>query len=101
TMIRLMGYFFFISLFEFFILIIDHHVLIHYLHNQPLKIWLVKIGLIAMLVPFQHFLEIKVTGFLESRALIIAWQGFSIRKWLATKKKVELVDEIKGKEAAV
>ena len=54
--VRVMGYFFFISLFEFIVLLIDNLFLTHVVHNQPLKLWLIKIVLIGMRAPFQHFL---------------------------------------------
>lgn len=71
-MIKMMGYFFFISVFEFIILLIDNLFLSHHLHNEPLKLWLVKIGLIALLVPLQHYLERIVTMLLASKKLFNA-----------------------------
>ncbi|MEO5907970.1 MAG: hypothetical protein ABIR50_04100 [Ginsengibacter sp.] len=79
--VKLMGYFFFISLFEFFVLVIDNLILYPYVHNQPLKSWLIKIGVIAILVPFQHFLEHHVIGLLASRKLIEVRTKFSVKKW--------------------
>ena len=81
--VKLMGYFFFISLFEYIVLLIDNLVLSHSVHNQPLKLWIIKIGVIALLVPFQHFLEHHVIGLLASKKLIEARTKFSLKKWWA------------------
>lgn len=61
--IRSLGFISFILLFEFIILLIDHklHVLTH---GEPLPILLVKIVIIAFLLPFHHWLEHKVMHFL-------------------------------------
>ena len=84
--IKILGYIFFISLFEFIVLIIDtflHRVT----HGEPLKIWLIKIVIIAMLVPLQHFLEHRLIQFLASRKLLEARAKFSIKKmWVNLKK---------------
>ena len=81
--IKLLGYFAFISLFEFIVLLIDPFL--HDLtHGQPLKIWLIKIILIAMLVPLQHFLEHKTINYLHSRKKKYT---FSIKKWWQHQKK--------------
>jgi len=82
--VKLMGYFFFISLFEFIVLLIDNLFLTHATHNQPLKIWLIKIGLIGLLVPFQHFLETNMIALLASKKLIEVRTRFSVKKWWAT-----------------
>lgn len=81
--VRLMGFFFFISLFEFITLLIDHFIVGRYIHNQPWKLWLVKIAVIASLVPLQQFLEHRVRRLLISKKLMEARTGFSIRKWWA------------------
>lgn len=80
--IKLLGYFFFISLFEFIILIIDTFLLAG-VHLEPLKLWLIKIVLIALLVPLQHQLESRLIGFLASRKLLEVRNKFSIKKWWA------------------
>lgn len=85
--VKLMGYFFFISLFEFIVLIIDNLVINHIIHNQPLKLWLIKIGVIALLVPFQHFLEHNVIGLLASRKLIEVRTKFSVKNWWSSINK--------------
>ena len=79
--VKIMGYFFFISLFEFIVLLIDNLVLAHKVHNQPLKLWIIKIVVIALLVPCQHFLEHHVISLLASKKLIEARTKFSIKKW--------------------
>ena len=90
--IKLLGYFAFISLFEFIVLLIDPFL--HDLtHGQPLLIWLIKIVLIAMLVPLQHFLEHKTISYLHSRKTKYT---FSIKKWWQRQKKptVATIDDI-------
>jgi hypothetical protein len=61
--IRALGFISFILLFEFIILLIDHqlHVITH---GEPLPILLVKIVIIAFLLPFHHWLEHKVVHYL-------------------------------------
>ncbi len=84
--IKLLGYFFFISLFEFIVMVIDSFL--HKItHGEPLKIWLIKIVLIACLVPFQHYLEHGLIKFLESRKLIQARTKLSTIKWRFKPKK--------------
>lgn len=66
--IKLTGFFVFICLFEFIVLLIDswlHRIA----HGEPLKIWLMKIFIIALLVPCQHFLEHQMVKFIESAKL--------------------------------
>ena len=83
--IRLLGYFFFISLFEFIVLVLDNNILHTITHGEPLKLWLIKIGLIGMLVPIQHFLEHGITKFLQSRQLLKARKKFSFKSLFAKK----------------
>lgn len=88
--IRFLSFMSFISLFEFIVLVIDNFL--HGItHGEPLKIWLIKIVLIAMLVPLQHGMEHKLTKFLESRKLLEARTKFNFRKWL--QKKPALIKE--------
>lgn len=90
--IKMLGYFFFISLFEFIVMVIDSFL--HKItHGEPLKIWLIKIVLIAMLVPFQHYLEHGLIKFLESRKLIEARTKFKLIKWRPKTKKPAPVKE--------
>ena len=66
--IKLTSFFVFICLFEFIILLIDSWL--HRLtHGEPLKIWLGKVLLIALLVPCQQFLEHRMVKFIESAKL--------------------------------
>jgi tetratricopeptide (TPR) repeat protein len=84
--IKMLGYFFFISLFEFIVMVIDSFL--HKItHGEPLKIWLIKIVLIAMLVPFQHYLEHGLIKFLESRKLLEARTKLKLIKWRVKPKK--------------
>jgi tetratricopeptide (TPR) repeat protein len=90
--IKLLGYFAFISLFEFIVLLIDPFL--HDLtHGQPLQVWLIKIVLIALLVPLQHYLEHKTITYLHSRKKKYT---FSIKKWWQRQKKPTeaAIDEI-------
>jgi hypothetical protein len=102
TTVRLFGYFFFISLFEFIVLLIDNLFLTHATHNQPLKIWLIKIGLIGLLAPFQHFLETNMIGLLASKKLIEARTKFSLAKsWKKMVKPSHKGEEGLEKDTAV
>jgi tetratricopeptide (TPR) repeat protein len=67
--IRIMGFFAFIFLFEFIILLADHAI--HdATHGEPWKILAIKIILISILLPLHHFLEKKVIHFLTERKLM-------------------------------
>ncbi|MFL5809817.1 MAG: tetratricopeptide repeat protein [Flavisolibacter sp.] len=82
--IKIMGFFAFIFLFEFIILIADTKI--HgWTHGEPLPVLGIKIVLIAMLLPLHHWLEHKVVHYLASRRLIIPkrksiWTAFSRTK---------------------
>lgn len=67
--IRLMGFLSLIFFFEFIILILDNWIH-HLTHGEPWKIWLIKIGIISILLPVHHFLEHKLIRYLLSRHLI-------------------------------
>jgi hypothetical protein len=67
--IRVMGFFSFIFLFEFIVLIADHKIL-EITHGEPWKILLIKIFLIALLLPFHEWLEKKVIEYLLAHKLI-------------------------------
>jgi tetratricopeptide (TPR) repeat protein len=67
--IRMLGFFSFIFLFEFIILLADHKIH-HMTHGEPWKIILIKIALIAVLLPFHHWIEKKVIAYLLSHRLI-------------------------------
>lgn len=82
--IKVMGFFSFILLFEFIILIADTKIH-HLTHGEPLPILGIKIVLIAMLLPLHHWLEHKVVSYLASRRLIVPsgkslWQTIKGRK---------------------
>lgn len=67
--IRALGFFAFILLFEFIIYLAD--VQIHHLtHGEPIKILAIKVALIALLLPFHHWLEHQVIHYLTSHRLV-------------------------------
>jgi tetratricopeptide (TPR) repeat protein len=68
--IKIAGFFAFIFLFEFIILIADTKIH-HWTHGEPLPILGIKIILIAMLLPLHHWMEHRVVHYLASRRLII------------------------------
>lgn len=82
--IRVMGFFSFILLFEFIILLADTKIH-HMTHGEPLPILAIKIILIAMLLPLHHWLEHKVVHYLTSRKLIVP-SGRNIWQSLVQKK---------------
>lgn len=86
TTIKVMGFFSFILLFEFIILIADAKIH-HMTHGEPLPVLAIKIVLIAALLPLHHWLEHKVVHYLTSRRLIIP-ERRSIWQALVPKKKV-------------
>jgi tetratricopeptide (TPR) repeat protein len=61
--IRSLGFISFILLFEFIILLIDHQ-LHDFTHGEPLPILLIKIVIIAFLLPLHHWLEHQVIHYL-------------------------------------
>jgi hypothetical protein len=77
--------------------LIDNLFISHSISNEPLKLWGIKIGLVALLVPLQHFLEKKVVSLLESRKLVQTRTGFSIKNFLI--KKTKPATELEGFEA--
>ncbi|HEU4472270.1 MAG TPA: tetratricopeptide repeat protein [Flavisolibacter sp.] len=84
TTIKVMGFFAFILLFEFIILIADSRIH-HWTHGEPLPILGIKIVLIAMLLPLHHWLEHKVVNYLTSKRLIIPtskgiWKKIRMRR---------------------
>jgi tetratricopeptide (TPR) repeat protein len=84
---KILGYFAFISLFEFVILILD--TFLHDItHGEPLKIWLLKIIIVAILAPFHHYLEKGMTRFIESKRLVKLREKMSFKKWWPKQKKV-------------
>lgn len=69
TTIKILGFFAFIFLFEFIILLADNQIH-HWTHGEPWKILAIKIGLISILLPLHHYLEEKVIHYLISRKMI-------------------------------
>jgi hypothetical protein len=67
--IRALGFFSFIFLFEFIVLIADHKI-IALTEGEPWKILLIKIVLIAILLPLHEYLEKKLISYLLSHKLI-------------------------------
>ena len=96
TSIKTLGYFAFISLFEFIVLLLDHPI-IALTKGLPLRLWLVKICLIAMLVPIQHYLEKNMIKFLQSRKLTELRQKLSVKNMMR-KKSRPVVDESNNEE---
>lgn len=84
--IRVMGFLSLIFLFEFIILVLDKWI--HDLtHGEPWKSWLIKIGIISILLPIHHFLEHKLIRYLLSRHLIYVRSRMSINRLFSRKKK--------------
>lgn len=82
--IRVLGFFAFIFLFEFIILLADNQIH-HWTHGEPWKVLAIKIVLIAMLLPLHHWLEKKVIHYLSSQELLrMKGRGF-LRKWFGKK----------------
>ena len=67
--IKMLGFFSFIFLFEFIILISDHKIN-EITHEEPWKIMLIKIFLIGMMLPLHHWIEKRVIAFLLNPGLI-------------------------------
>ena len=68
--IRALGFFSFIFLFEFIILLADKQI--HEMtHGEPWKVLLIKIALAALLLPLHHWLEHKVIHYLNTRRKIV------------------------------
>jgi tetratricopeptide (TPR) repeat protein len=85
--IRILGFFAFIFLFEFIILLADNQIH-HWTHGEPWKILAIKIGLISVLLPLHHFLEEKVIHYLTSRKMLDLNKSMLFSK-LATPKEEE------------
>lgn len=67
--IKILGFFAFIFLFEFIILLADNQIH-HWTHGEPWKILAIKIGLISILLPLHHSLEEKAIHYLTSRKMM-------------------------------
>jgi tetratricopeptide (TPR) repeat protein len=94
---KMLSFFAFICLFEFIVLLIDS-----FLHNitrgEPLKIWVIKIFLIALLVPVQHFLEHGMVHFLASQRLLRMRERLSFKRFITNIKKPAPTEEEVGLE---
>jgi hypothetical protein len=67
--IQALGFFSFIFLFEFIILLADHKIH-HLTHGEPWKMLGIKVVLIGILLPFHHWIEHKVVHYLIHKELI-------------------------------
>lgn len=67
SIIRAIGFFAFIFLFEFIVLLLDDQIQI-ITHGEPWKVLTVKIFIISMLLPLHHWLEKKMTHYLTFKA---------------------------------
>ena len=84
--IRMLGFFSFIFLFEFIILLADHKI--HEMtEGEPWKVLLIKIFLIAILLPLHHGIEKMVITYLLNHKLLDLAR-FSLLRRLRGKKKV-------------
>ncbi|GAA4728708.1 tetratricopeptide repeat protein [Flavisolibacter ginsenosidimutans] len=84
--VRMLNFVTFICLFEFITLLID--AWLHDLtHGEPLRIWLAKIVIIALLLPVHHTLEHLAVKFLSSQKLQQMRRRISVRKFFRPSKK--------------
>ncbi len=83
--IKVLGFFSFILFFEFIIMIADHKIY-EITHNEPWKILLIKIGLIAFLLPFHHWVEKRVIHYLINNKLLKI-PRFSLKNLLKKQEK--------------
>jgi hypothetical protein len=98
--IRLMGFFSLIFLFEFIILILDKWI--HGItHGEPWKSWLIKIGIISILLPVHHYVEHKLIHYLLSRHLITVRSRISMSRFFKKKKPLSPPQEVIEKEVSV
>jgi len=88
TTIRILGFFAFIFLFEFIILLADHQIH-HWTHGEPWKIMAIKIVLISILLPLHHFLEEKVIHYLTSRKMLELNKAALFSKLMPKREAVE------------
>ncbi|MDO6431852.1 tetratricopeptide repeat protein [Flavitalea sp. BT771] len=78
--IRALGFFSFIFLFEFIILLADKQIH-EWTHGEPWKILLIKIFLAAGLLPLHHWLEHKVIHYLNTRRKFVPGKAlFKLKK---------------------
>jgi hypothetical protein len=67
SIIRALGFFAFIFLFEFIVLLLDDQIQI-ITRGEPWKVLAVKIFIISLLLPLHHWLEKKMTHYLTFKA---------------------------------
>ena len=82
--IKILGFFAFIFLFEFIILIADNRIH-HWTHGEPWKVLAIKIGLIAILLPLHHWAEHKVINYLTTQELLRIKGKSFLGKWFKKK----------------
>jgi hypothetical protein len=76
AIIRAMGFFAFIFLFEFIVLLLDDQIQV-ITHGEPWKVLAVKIFIISLLLPLHHWLEKKMTHYLTYKAHMIKSKIFT------------------------
>jgi hypothetical protein len=81
-LIEMLGFFSILFLFEFIIILLDHRIH-HATHGEPLKIFLIKIGILTFLFPFHHFVETKITNYMKKHKMIGNVSRGSIKKTLS------------------
>ncbi len=86
TTIRVLGFFAFIFFFEFIILLADNQIH-HWTHGEPWKVLLIKIGLIAGLLPLHHWMEEKLIHYLTSHRMLKVPARHLIGRWFKKKEK--------------
>jgi hypothetical protein len=81
--IRMLGFFSFIFLFEFIILLADNKI--HDItHGEPWKVLLIKIFLIAILLPLHHGIEKRVITYLLNHKLLALARHSVVKMLLKT-----------------
>jgi predicted negative regulator of RcsB-dependent stress response len=78
--VEIIGFFAFIFLFEFIILVLDHKIH-HLTHGSPFLIWLIKIVIISFLLPLHHFTEGRVVHYLTTKKLIIPSEKIQLKRF--------------------
>lgn len=76
AVIRALGFFAFIFLFEFIVLLLDEQIQ-EITHGEPWKVLAVKIFIISLLLPLHHWLEKKMTHYLTFKAHMIKSKIFT------------------------
>ena len=98
--IQVMGFLSFISFFEFIIMLLDHYI--HDItHGEPLKIWLIKIGLLSFLLPLHHYLEEKFIHYLVSKKLIKLKSFHYLKEFVVNVKKKTFFSKAEKQPVAV